>query len=408
MRPKSFMVIAGEASGDLLAAELVGALRSAFEIQAPPDTRDPQPLQASLAPRFFGAGGPRMAEAGVDLAFDMTRHSVIGLWEALKKITEFRRLFHRLYRLALDRHPEVILCVDFSGFNRRFAHAVRAHCRRRQGWFHTWNPVIVQYVSPQVWASRPGRAQKMAADYDLLLSILPFEKDWYARQVPGFRVEFVGNPIVERYGHGAAQAVRTISKPPMVLLLPGSREGELRRHLPVLIGALALMRASLPDLRARMVLPSETLLKQAHDDRLPPGLETRVGGLAESLAQADLALASTGTVTLECAWFGLPTVALYRTSWSTYQIGKRIIQVKYLAMPNLLADDQVYPEFIQGEATPENIARAALGLLQDPERHGAVQTRLHQVVSSLGTAGASARAASAIVDLLNRRQIDPG
>ena len=202
MKPKSFMLIAGEASGDMLAAELVRALRQEMaEAEAIP-TADYQPLHTSLEPRFFGAGGPQMAAAGVDLAFDMTAHSVIGLSEALKNYLKFRRLFHQLFQLALERQPDAIICVDFSGFNRRFAHAIRQYTRARADWFHDWNPKIIQYVSPQVWASREGRAYQMARDYDLVLSIFPFEKEWYAKRVPQLRVEFVGHPIVDRYGEG--------------------------------------------------------------------------------------------------------------------------------------------------------------------------------------------------------------
>ncbi|MGA2662165.1 MAG: hypothetical protein ABSH34_32195, partial [Verrucomicrobiota bacterium] len=199
MKPKSFMLVAGEASGDLLAAELVRALREELAgLQAIP-TPDYQPLRASLEPRFFGAGGPRMAAAGVELAFDMTAHSVIGLSDVLGDYVTFRRLFHRLYELALEREPEAIICVDFSGFNLRFAHAIKHYARSHSDWFHDWAPKLIQYVSPQVWASREGRAYRMARDYDLLLSIIPFESAWFAKRVPGFRVQFVGHPMVERY-----------------------------------------------------------------------------------------------------------------------------------------------------------------------------------------------------------------
>src|ERR1043166_2566308 len=175
MNPRTFMLIAGEASGDLLAAELVRALRAEFASREVCPTWDYQPLYASLEPRFFGAGGPNMSAAGVDLAFDMTAYSVIGLSDVLKSILKFRRLFLQLYRLALEREPDAIICVDFSGFNRRLAHRITRHVRR-QDWFHDWNPKVIQYVSPQVWASREARAYHMAEDYDLLLSIFPFEK----------------------------------------------------------------------------------------------------------------------------------------------------------------------------------------------------------------------------------------
>ncbi len=411
MRPKSFMVIAGEASGDLLAAELVQALRQELAgVEALP-TPDYQPLHASLEPRFFGAGGPRLAAAGVDLAFDLTAHSVIGLSDALKGYLKFRRLFRQLYQLALERGPDAIICVDFAGFNRRFAHAVRKYVRAHSDWFHDWDPKLIQYVSPQVWASRESRAYQLAQDYDLLLSLFPFEKDWYARRVPQLRVEFVGHPVLDRYSTtecgkrkpelaATSSSVPNPSSSPLALLLPGSRASELKHHLPVMLGALALMRARLPNLRARMVLPDETLVQQAKASAPPAELEVRCGGLGESLCEAALAVASTGTVMMECAYFGVPTVAIYKASWSNYQIARRIVNVKYLAMPNLLANEETFPEFIQQAATPENIARAGLELLQDQQRRARIKARLAEIIASLGQPGAGRRAAAAIVRLL--------
>jgi lipid-A-disaccharide synthase len=402
VKPKSFMLIAGEASGDMLAAELVRALRQELtEAEAIPTT-DYQPLHTSLEPRFFGAGGPQMAARGVALAFDMTAHSVIGLTEALKSYWQFRRLFHQLFQLALERQPDAIICVDFSGFNRRFAHAIRQYTRGRADWFHDWDPKIIQYVSPQVWASREGRAFQMARDYDLVLSIFPFEKEWYAKRVPQLRVEFVGHPIVDRYGEGRGARGEGRKGTPMVLLLPGSRPDELRRHLPVMIAALGLIRVQVPHLRARMVLPNESLVQQAKGLSLPANLEVQAGGLPDSLAEADAAIASTGTVTTECAYFGVPTVALYRTSWSTWQIARRLVKVKYAAMPNLLANEEIFPEFIQDAATPENVGRAALALLGDEPRRAGVKARLSEIVASLGGPGATRRAAKVIVEILFR------
>jgi lipid-A-disaccharide synthase len=399
MKPKSLMLIAGEASGDMLAAELVPALNGALADVEVDGTWDLQPLHTSLAPHFFGAGGPRMKAAGVDLAFDMTRHSVIGLSDVLKNYLKFRRLFRELYNVALERTPDAIVCVDFSGFNRRFGHAIRQHVRARQGWFHSWNPVLIQYVSPQVWASREGRARQVARDFDLLLSIIPFEKQWYARHAANLRVEFVGHPMVDRFGN-VQTGIRSAGEPPLLLLLPGSRPDELRRHLPAMLDATARIRAGVPGIRMRMILPTETLREQARALPLPADLEAQVGGLHESLAHADVAIASTGTVTLECAYFGVPTVALYKTSWTTYQIGRRIVNVKYLAMPNLLANEEIFPEFIQHAATPENVANAALDLLRNEQRRTVMKRRLAEVAGMLGGPGASRRAARAIVELL--------
>ena len=383
MTPRQFMLIAGEASGDLLAAELVSALHTQL-----PDAK------------FFGAGGSKMATAGVELAFDLTQHSVIGISDVLKDYFKFRRLFNQLLKLAIERKPDVIIGVDFGGFNLRFGHAIKEYVRNDP--FSKWNPKIIQFVSPQVWASRPGRANLLAADYDLLLSIFPFEKDWYAQRVPKLRVEFVGHPMVERMQKSEVRSQKSevSAASPRILLLPGSRPDELRRHLPVMLGALKLIQEKLPGAKAKMVLPNPVLKELAGKlSALQPSVEIQIGNLPEALAQADVAIASTGTVTMECAFFGVPTVTLYKTSWLTYQIGKRIVTVKSLTMPNLLANKEVFPEFVQNAATPENLAGAALELLQNESRRKLIESQLVKVVSSLGQPGASQRAAAAILSL---------
>jgi lipid-A-disaccharide synthase len=385
------MFIAGEASGDLLAAELAVALRAAPAVQAMP-----------FAPRFFGAGGPKMAEAGVELAFDLTAHAVVGLAEVLKNYFQFRALFRRLLDLACARQPDLVVLVDFSGFNRRFARALRRRLEAQQGPFHNWCPKIVQYVSPQVWASRPGRAKSLARDFDLLICLFPFEKAWYAQRVPQLRVEFVGHPVLDRYGapRVSAAAAAGTAEPPLVLLLPGSRVGDLERHLPVMLAAARLIAAWQPA-QFSMVLPNEALAAVARrqSGAAAPDLKITVGGLAAELARGAVAIASTGTVTLECALFGVPTVALRKTSPITYHLAKRMVKVKHLAMPNLLANEAVYPEFIQDAATPENLAREAGDLLANAARRQDVQAKLRQVVASLGGPGASARAAAAVLDV---------
>jgi lipid-A-disaccharide synthase len=396
------MIIAGEASGDALAAELVEGLRQEFDNAKPVLTTDFQPLRTTLEPRFFGAGGPCMATAGVELAFDMTKYSVVGLFDVIKNYFTFRRLFHQLYRLALDRQPDVIICVDFGGFNRRFAHAIRQFVRQRTGWFHAWKPLIVQYVSPQVWASRESRAFQIAEDYDLVLSIFPFEKDWYAKRVPRFPVVFVGHPILDRYGKANGPA-RASTSAQTLLFLPGSRPGELSRHIPVMLDAWAIIRRVIPGLNARMVLPSDDLVQQAKELGIPDSIKIQCGGLAEALGQADVSIASTGTVTMECARFGVPTVALYKTFWGNFVIAKNIVRVQYLAMPNLLAGEEIFPEFIQHAAAGDTIAQATLELLRNDSRRAKVKARLSEIIASLGEPGANLRAAKAVMHLLNSR-----
>ncbi len=399
------MVVAGETSGDRLAADLVVELKRLFAAGATP-----------FAPRFFGAGGPEMAKAGVELAYDMTQHSVVGLFEVLKNYAKFKRIFDALVKLACQRQPDLLICVDFSGFNLRFAQAVRRRALAAGKGFGGWQPKIVQFVSPQVWASRPGRASVMEETHDLLLTLFPFEKDWYAHRAPGLKVQFVGHPMLDRHREwdcgsqtrapglrlalGRTERAREGDVPPLVLILPGSREDEIRRHLPVMVDAARLIARS-ATVRFRIVAANPELAAQTRA-RLPvtPVFDIQVGGLAESLVEAEVAVASTGTVTMECALFGVPTVAMYKTSWPTYWIGRAVVNVPWLAMPNILAGHAVLPEFIQGAASGENLASAALDLLNNPSRRAVLKAELSQIIDSLGGPGATIRAARAVYDLV--------
>src|SRR5690349_7485070 len=172
MKPRSFMVIAGDPSGDRLAAELVVALRKEVLSSSQDETTDVQPLRTALAPRFFGAGGPEMAAAGVELAFDLTRHAVIGVTGVLRNILKFRRMLKQLLKLAIQQQPDVIIGVDFSGFNLRLGIAIKNYVRKHRREFTPWHPQLVHFVLPQVWASRPERALALADNYDLLLGII--------------------------------------------------------------------------------------------------------------------------------------------------------------------------------------------------------------------------------------------
>ena len=407
MKPKEVMLIAGEASGDMLAAELVRELRRTLTDAEGGFTRDVQPLRTALEPRFFGAGGPQMKLAGVEVAVDLVQHSVTGIFEVLRNLARFRRWFMELRRMAIERQPDAIIGVDYGGFNLRFGHAIRQFARGHANLFQTWKPKIIQYVSPQVWASRESRAYQMARDCDLLLSIFPFEKDWYARRVPRLAVKYVGHPLVERLHTfaGPARRMGGSTDGPLILLLPGSRRDELRRHLPVMLGALERLRTELPRVRSLLVAPNEWLAAQARPLAAAHDVSVQVGALPAALAEADLAIASTGTVTMECAFLGVPAVTLYKTSWGNYAIARFLVKVDSLTMPNLLARKQVFPEFLQGAATPANIARTALDLLRNDGRRKEIQSSLNTVVASLGSPGASRRAAEAIAQLL---QADPG
>ena len=235
-----------------------------------------------------------------------------------------------------------------------------------------------------------------------------FEKDWYAQRVPQLRVEFVGNPIVDRCKKFKAAAARTSAEPPpamvvrqsKIVLLPGSRKAELLHHVPIL-AEVARRIAAAQMATFRMVLPNEALLTLARSLlRGDEQIELQTGVLDKALAQADLAITKSGTITLELACFGVPAIVIYKTSPLTYFVGKRVVTVQHLAMPNLLAKETLFPEFIQADATPEKISSAALELLRDEPRRLKIKAKLAEIVSSLGGEDASRRAARILIQLL--------
>lgn len=378
MSTRGVMILAGETSGDMLAAELMDALIG----------------EGEGVWEFFGAGGERMRQSGAEIVIDLTKHAVVGVWEALRHYRKFKRFFDDLLALALERRPELIVFVDNPGFNLRFARALRRHAPVG------WQPRLVYYISPQLWAWHESRVHQMAADLDLLLSIFPFEKQWYAEREPGFRVEFVGHPLCDRHPGVFLRPSSELHKPPRILLLPGSRAKEVTRHLPLMSKALDQI-CSVENVEPMMVLPNEALAQLAREC-CPASInwDMRLGGLAESLEDADVALASSGTVTLECAWFRVPTVVLYKTSWPTYLLGRSFVKIPHIAMPNVLAGSAVFPEFIQSHATDENLAREALSFLGDAGRRDELRGELDAIAESLGEAGAAHRAARAILELL--------
>ena len=386
--PKTIFLIAGETSGDTLGAELIKSILNQHN---------------GKNIEFIGTGGQKMKIAGLQQLFDLTEHAVVGFWEVLKNYFKFRKLFQQLINLAIKKEPDAIVLIDYPGFNLRFARAIRNHQRQGTGAFKKWQPKIIAFVSPQIWAWKENRLKQITSDFDLMLSIFPFEKSWYAKRAPNFKVEFVGHPLVDRFSIDKNKNNKSTSNPdlftahPEVLLLPGSRQRELEKHLPGMLEAVKIIATELK-IKVRIVLPNKKMLSLAKHI-VPTGTEIilQIGNLEESLNHAILTIASSGTVTMECAWFKVPTVVVYKTSLITYIIGKLLVKVPYVAMPNILAEEEIFPEFIQNEATPDNIAKASLRILQDSTERQKILTGLKHIASQLGEPGATNRAAKSIL-----------
>ncbi|MCG3148082.1 MAG: Lipid-A-disaccharide synthase [Verrucomicrobiae bacterium] len=348
------MFIAGEASGDSHAAAVIRALGGRVPV--------------------FGVGGPKMEAAGMELLFDLTEHAVVGFIEVLKNYGKFKGFFEQLLGEVGKRQPSAVVLVDFPGFNLRFAKAVKRRYPQTK---------VIYYISPQLWAWHASRAEQMERDVDLLLTIFPFEKAWYATRAPRLPVAFVGHPLAEQPPAAGERQAQTI------LLLPGSREREVAKLWPVMSRVVDLLPGEVKFVAAAVNEPMAQMMRH-------PRVEVEVGTAREWMQRASLAITASGTATMECAFAGCPMIVVYKVNWLTYLIGRLLIQVKWLAMPNVIAGRSIVPELIQHAARPESVAKLAGELLQDAGARAAMQGALAGVVNSLGGPGASARAAELI------------
>ncbi|HEY8417951.1 MAG TPA: lipid-A-disaccharide synthase [Limnochordales bacterium] len=368
------LISAGEASGDLHGADLARALQA----QAP-------------GIQLFGMGGTMMEAAGVEVLFNPTSLSTVGVTEALRTVNVFRRVLALLSEAMDERRPDGVVCIDFPGFNLRLA--ALAH---RKG-----IPVLY-YFSPSAWAWGRGRADRLARLGATILAVFPFEAEVY-RQA-GARVVFVGHPLLDRVHPSAGrEEIRAeLGVGPgqeLIGLLPGSRRQELNQLLVPMLAAARIIAERRPGVK--FVLPMAYTLRRDEVDRLvrAGGVPVTVleGRTLDVLHAADAAIISMGTATLEAALMGLPHVACYRVSGLTYWLIRRLVKIPYFAMPNIVLGRQAVPEVIQDQVTGENLARELLALLK-PERHAAVREQLRQVRVQLGEGGAVARAAAAVLE----------
>ena len=373
-------IVAGEVSGDLLGAGLITALKSRV-----PDIY------------FDGVAGPRMVAAGCHTLYPMERLSVMGLVEVLGRYRELSRLRRRLVRHYLDNPPDVFIGIDSPDFN--LGLEKKLHVRGIR---------TVHYVSPQVWAWRPRRARQIRKAVSLMLTLFPFESEFYhQQQVP---VEFVGHPLADMIPltTDSDAARRQLALPAggqWVALLPGSRMTEVTRLTePFLLAALECLQQQ-PDLKFVMPVVSEKVRDYVSScrQRLAPGLPLRLvdGQAREVMAAADVVLLASGTATLEAMLLNKPMVVAYRLSAPSYAILRRLVSVRSYALPNLLCGDRLVPELIQNQATPAKLAAAVLRYLRDAEQVRVLQDRFRQVHRQLARQ-ANETAAQAVLSLIGR------
>ena len=371
------MIVAGEPSGDAHAAALVAALREHGDFD------------------LFGATGPLMRAAGVETVVNSDELAIMGILEVGRVLPKFISAFRELKTAALERSPDAVVLVDWPEFNLRLARAL-----------HRRGLKVIYYISPQLWAWRPRRVDRIKRDVDLLLSILPFEAEWYkARRVD--HVEFVGHPlsgeVKSRYGREEFCRRNDLDPArPIVSFLPGSRVKELHRILPPMLDAIEQLRKARPEIQPVIVVAPSRSIAETQEIVNRHGVrdvkliahQTR-----EALAASNAAAVASGTATLEAALLETPMVIVYKESPVNWHTLGRLITVSHFGLVNLVAGQEIAKELIQNQLTSENLA-SKLSELLEPETNKRMRETLRDVAPKLGAPGASQRAAQLILKAL--------
>jgi len=375
--PGTVMIVAGETSGDLHGSHLVRAM-----CELDPDLQ------------FRGIGGRRMQEAGVELMAHVSDMAVVGLTEVIVKLNQLRRVLN-LMKTSLDTNrPDLLILIDYPDFNLMLGKAAKA-C----------GVPVFYYISPQVWAWRRGRIKKIRAIVNRMAVILPFEEQLYRDE--NVDATYVGHPLLDtvrtKYSRqDALQKFCLQEGATTVGLLPGSRDTEIARLLPVMISAAEILVKKLP--RVQFVLPlAETLERSSVENILrqsPVPVRIIEHDTYDALALSDIVIVASGTATLETALLGKPMVIVYKVSGVSYYIGKKIIKVEHIGLANIIAGKTIVPELIQDEANPERIAMEVINILNDKIRMDTMKEALYKIREALGQPGAAGRAAKLACGML--------
>ncbi|MCX7123197.1 MAG: lipid-A-disaccharide synthase [Gammaproteobacteria bacterium] len=370
------MIVAGEASGDNHGAMLIQALKKIH-----PDTD------------CYGIGSQKMKKAGCRLLFDAKTIAVVGLVEVLRHYPQIKKAWNIALESLKTEKPDCVVLIDYPGFNLRFAKQIKKLGIK-----------ILYYVSPQVWAWHKSRLKQIKAYVDHMAVILPFEEDFYKKaQIPA---SYVGNPVLEQVhktDRTLAREMLSLSHNAIIVgLIPGSRTGELSRLMPELIDTAEILSRRYPHIQ--FVIPLANTIKESDiwpyldGTNLPIMLIKRNSYLA--MSAANVLIGSSGTVTLEAAVLGIPMVIIYKMNALTFALAKHLIKIKYIGLPNLLAQKLILPELIQDQANSNAIAHEACRFIDDEQYLARTERELEKVVDSLGQVSTARKVAELTFSLI--------
>ncbi|MFH1441155.1 MAG: lipid-A-disaccharide synthase [Candidatus Omnitrophota bacterium] len=392
MTQKHILIVCGEASGDLNAANLINALKQ----------KDPYI-------RISGAGGRHMKKSGAEVFYDIENLSVIGLFDVLKKLPEFFRLKKIiLQKIALEK-PDAIILVDFSGFNLRLAKEINPSTTLRingeQSRTINNKIPVIYYISPQVWASRQGRIKTIKEYISKMIVLFKFEEDFYSRH--GIKADFIGHPLLDIV-HPSMDKKQFLAESgideskQIIALLPGSRVSEIKNILPVMLKTAILINEKIPGIQFIIAKSANINIDIYNNLRRGYNLDLKIieGKTYDCLNCADFCLVASGTATLETAIMQKPFVIIYKMSLLNYLLYRPQIKVPYIGMANIVASKMIVPEFIQFKAKPKAIAKQVLYFLTHPQELEKLKDNLAQTKKLLGGNNAASQAAKIILDFL--------
>ena len=374
------LISAGEASGDIHAAAVTAAIK-----------------KIDSSAEVFGMGGDALRNVGGEVLFDIKDHGVMGFVEVLKKLPDLFKLRDDFEKVMDERKPDCLITVDYPGFNMKLAKLA-----------HDKGIPVVSYIAPSAWAWHKSRAKKVAKIVDKVACIFPFEYDVYKEA--GAPVEFVGHPLVDIVKprmikeEAMAFAGKEEGKK-LILLMPGSRLMEIEKMLPTLLEGAKLIKKQLPEVSFVMPRAGTIPVSLLEEKIQASGLEVKIteGNNYDLFSVADLALATSGTVTLEAALCGLGSVIVYKTNPVTYFIAKLVVNIPHIGLPNIVAAKSVLPELIQNDFTPAKVAQEALALLES-KRNAKMKEDLAYVKERLGKPGAVGRVAELVLKIAGEKR----
>jgi lipid-A-disaccharide synthase len=380
MDPRFVLIVAGEASADLHGSNLV---------------REMKVLDPGIT--FWGIGGERMEREGVRILTPSSEMAVVGLTEVLPKLRTIISAYLTLKRILKQERPDLLILIDYPDFNIRLSGAAKR-----------FGIPVLYYIAPQVWAWRRGRINKLKERVDRLAVILPFEEGFYRQR--GLDTEYVGHPLVDAMPgrldkSGALRGLGLEGAFPVIGLVPGSRKEEVTTLLPPMAKAAAALNVTFPGLKC--ILPRASTIRleliESILANMPVNIKIVEGDIYRALGACDLALVASGTATLETAMMQTPMVILYKVSPLSFWIGKRVIKVPFIGLPNLVAEEKIVPELVQQDVTSERLVQEALFLLGDGERRRHMIQRLIEVREKLGRNSASRRTAQIALEMMRAR-----